>query len=256
MASIIKSLELASYILEELCRQCGQPIEVGAKDGLPAGVSLCLSCNHVFRQDKPAQWVLTADGITADGTPSGSAGLRVCTASTYAGPIQKLIRRLKYDDDTLVAKDIGPKLFLAYLLLAELNPEFRDRDGTRVVPVPLHKKRQRKRGYNQAHLIAREFARIANLTVDTEMLCRVKETQPQYGLKKNERLINVTDAFAPGAHAVSGRRIILVDDVFTSGATLLTCASLLSAQGATKVVALAAARAPFDRDKKRHDREV
>ncbi|MBX9666543.1 MAG: ComF family protein [Candidatus Obscuribacterales bacterium] len=250
IGSLFRNIRLADYIVEELCRQCGRPVQAEESLDSAPGICLCAACNQVFTADKPTEWWLALDGI-AEGVGSKNAdpfGLPVFTASTYAGPIQKLIRRIKYDDDTLVAKDIGPRLYLAYKHMTDRHAQQFEKDIFTIVPIPLHQKRQLNRGYNQARLIAGEFARLADLPVETKMLRRVKETKPQYGLKKGERLDNVKDAFALGKVSARGRNIILIDDVFTSGATLLTCASLLRAAGALRVVAIAAARAPFDKD--------
>ncbi|MDZ4833071.1 MAG: ComF family protein [Candidatus Melainabacteria bacterium] len=191
------------------------------------------------------------DGVLElrQGTAFGTTCLlTVATAGMYEGPMQKLIRRLKYDDDKLVVADIGPLMNRAYEMLLTAMPNLLDeKDNILLVPVPLHPGRQRKRGYNQAELIAKEFAKLRNLRVETSALKRKRKTRPQYGLKRQERLTNIKDAFQIGGVDIKNKTIILVDDVFTSGATLTTCAALLTECGAKQVTAMAAARAPYDK---------
>jgi ComF family protein len=160
--------------------------------------------------------------------------------------MQKLIRRLKYDDDRLVVQDIYPLMALAFEKLVSENPGIAYDDAI-IVPIPLHRSREHKRGYNQAFLLAEKLASSKSLAIKTDILRRVRKTKPQFGLNKNDRLSNLKDAFALGSFSVAGKTTILVDDVFTSGSTLTLCAALLTAGGAKHVAAIAAARAPYDK---------
>jgi predicted amidophosphoribosyltransferase len=111
--------------------------------------------------------------------------------------------------------------------------------------VPLHPVRARERGFNQAELLAAELAAAAGLAV-LPALRRVRPTRPQVGLAAAERAGNVRDAFAADASRaplLRGRGALLVDDVFTTGATLESAAAALRAAGAARVVALTLARA-------------
>jgi ComF family protein len=112
-----------------------------------------------------------------------------------------------------------------------------------IVPVPLHPRKQRSREFNQAELLARALAKQVGVPAVCKQLRRVKETVTQTALDAKARRDNLKDAFAikEGA-SFQGRRVVLVDDVFTTGATLDSCARILRVNGAEDVIALAVAR--------------
>jgi len=118
-------------------------------------------------------------------------------------------------------------------------------DGGIVIPIPLSRPRERRRGFNQSELIARPLAAGLGLPLSTEALLRVKHTKPQSETANvRERKENIRGCFAvPDAALVRGQKIILVDDVTTSGATFLEAATTLKRAGAGSIFALAAARA-------------
>ena len=149
--------------------------------------------------------------------------------------IRKAIHQLKYRN----LKAISPCLaeLLADYLRANSLP------GEALVCVPLHPRRLRERGYNQSSLLAKELGRRIDLPVIEDCLIRVKQAQPQVrAVDVEERRRNVADAFVCRDERVSGRQIILVDDVCTSGATLESCAVALKNKGATSVWGLTLAR--------------
>jgi ComF family protein len=112
-----------------------------------------------------------------------------------------------------------------------------------LIPVPLHSRRLRERGYNQSSLLARELRKLTYLPTVEESLIRVKNTPPQTRTNSAEnRQSNVADAFTCRDQQVAGRRILLIDDVCTSGATLDACATALKTGGATSVWGLTLAR--------------
>ncbi|MEW6335230.1 MAG: ComF family protein [Thermodesulfobacteriota bacterium] len=117
-----------------------------------------------------------------------------------------------------------------------------------IIPVPLHKKRLRERGFNQAVLLARTIAKRFDLPCDVITLRREVYTKPQVGLGHPERAVNVQGAFAVRKpERTAGQRILLVDDVYTTGSTLAECASALLDAGADSVAVLTLARALRDR---------
>lgn len=116
--------------------------------------------------------------------------------------------------------------------------------GFTVVPIPLHPARERARGFNQSALIARILARRLHIPSDTVSLVRVHATKPQSELEDmRERLLNVKGCFEAPPRACEGKRILLVDDVATSGATLLDASRALKEAGARKIIALVVAKA-------------
>ncbi len=111
-----------------------------------------------------------------------------------------------------------------------------------LVPVPLHPDRERERGFNQAMLLARELGRLAGVPVDGTCLRRVRATPPQVGLSREERQRNVAGAFRCTEGAAQGKRVALVDDVCTTGATLYAAGQALLEGGAKEVWAVTVAR--------------
>lgn len=115
-------------------------------------------------------------------------------------------------------------LMLAHLSQIEINL---------ILPIPLHKNRQKERGFNQALLLAKEMAKRLQLECDSHLLTRIVDTPHQTGLTKNQRRTNLTKAFAVNNHKkIQGKTILLVDDVITTGITIRECAKTLYKEGA------------------------
>jgi ComF family protein len=113
-----------------------------------------------------------------------------------------------------------------------------------LVPVPLHLKRLRERGFNQAHLLIRRWAKLDQIPSDGLVLSRTRWTEPQTALSPKERQKNIKGAFAvENPEKIKGQRIVLVDDVYTTGSTVNECARVLMAAGAETVDVLILARA-------------
>ena len=113
-----------------------------------------------------------------------------------------------------------------------------------LVPVPLHVKRLRERGFNQAHLLIRRWAKQEGIPFDGLTLSRSRWTAPQTGLSRSERRKNIKGAFSiRHPERIKGRKIVLVDDVYTTGATVNECARVLMKAGAEFVDVLTLARA-------------
>lgn len=111
-----------------------------------------------------------------------------------------------------------------------------------VIPIPLHPEREKERGYNQAALLSREICRQLELESDEAALRRIRHTRPQVGLDRAQRRENVRGAFAAKKARVSGRHLLLVDDVCTTGATLGAAAEALLDRGANSVSGYCIAR--------------
>lgn len=113
-----------------------------------------------------------------------------------------------------------------------------------IVPVPLHPKRQKKRGFNQAQVIAQELARLIGVEIANDVLVKVKNAPPQTFLELEERAENVSGAFSVvNKRKIRRKVVILVDDVFTTGSTLNECSSVLKKSGVGEVRALTLAQA-------------
>lgn len=156
----------------------------------------------------------------------------------YAFPADVLVQGLKFRGE----------LALAPLLAEELHSELRKTPAEPVdmiVPVPLHDFRLGQRGYNQSMEIARGLARQLGLPVTPDLCIRVRDTAAQLGLPWKERRANVRNAFSC-RRAVEGKRIAVVDDVMTTGATLAEVAAALKKFGAARVVNWVVARTPAD----------
>lgn len=147
------------------------------------------------------------------------------------------ILRLKYEE----RPDLGPRLGLAMVTVADHARGAVDL----VVPVPLHPKRLAERGYNQSVLLAAPIARALEVPLAPRLLRRRSDTPRQAALDRPTRLVNVRDAFVARA-PTQGRRVLLIDDVRTTGATLRACAAVLRGAGASRVLTLALARRSRD----------
>jgi ComF family protein len=132
-------------------------------------------------------------------------------------------------------------LIANHFSLLDQKPDF---SSYTIVPVPLSKQRQRWRGFNQAKELADQLAVILDLECDSKCLIRTKNTATQVGLPSNKRALNIAGAFAcPTRKDVAGKKILLIDDIITTGATMEECAKTLLKNGAAEIVALAVAHA-------------
>ncbi|MBT3071627.1 ComF family protein [Rhodomicrobium sp. Az07] len=161
---------------------------------------------------------------------------RARAACVYGGVIRKLVVRFKFED-----RHEPLPLFLR--LTREAGRDLMA-DADLIVPVPLHRFRLLQRRFNQSALLAQGLARASGVPVSVMALKRTKRTKAQVGLQHDARRKNVADAFsvsAGGRRAVAGKRVLLVDDVITTGATANACAAALLAAGARAVDVLAVA---------------
>jgi ComF family protein len=157
----------------------------------------------------------------------------------YEGSVRQLIRLLKYQGDTAVIPVLRD-LVAGYDLLAFADCRW-------IVPVPLHRHRLRRRGLNQAAILARHFFADRRKDILLDGLVRVRNTLPQAGLDGVARRKNLRDAFrVTKAKQIDGAAICLVDDVFTTGTTVGECSRALCAAGAETVKVLTLARVATD----------
>ncbi len=153
------------------------------------------------------------------------------TAVLFRGPARALVHELKYRQGLFVLEDLAEVI--------ATNPHVADfLRGSTLVPVPLHPRKQRERGYNQACELATAVAlRLGAGTRVAELLRRAADTQTQTNLDRDQRRANLKNAFAlaPGAVITTDLRHVLLDDVFTTGSTLNACAAVLRRAGAMTV---------------------
>ncbi len=149
--------------------------------------------------------------------------------------MRQAIHQLKYRNLRALVVPLA-KLLRDYLIT---NPV----PGEILVPVPMHQKRLRERGYNQSGLLARELGKLTDLTVVDDCLVRQQHTPPQARTSTvDERRSNIADAFVCRDQRLRNKQVLLIDDVATSGATLDACAAVLKASGAASVWGLVMAK--------------
>lgn len=222
------SLHALDTIFPPKCVGCGQ-----------RGHWLCPAClRRVERLALPACGVC---GQPADpAAPAHGCGraalVTISAAGVYAGPLRQAVHALKYNGRHGVAATLATLLAPP---LAQLV-----REGDLLAPIPLHPARERERGYNQAAILASELRYLLPLDLATAALRRTRATADQVTLSGEQRVRNVRGAFAADSSIVKGRRVWLLDDVCTTGATLRAGAQALRAAGAREVRGAAVAMTP------------
>ncbi|WP_293134815.1 ComF family protein [Okeania sp. SIO3I5] len=157
----------------------------------------------------------------------------------YKDTLKRAIAAMKYEDNPQIARPLGYWLADGWLASSVANL-----DKVVVVPIPMHKKKQRERGFNQAELLANSFCEATGLQIRRNGLARVKQTQALFGLSRGERLETVKDAFVVGKDLRNRRprvSVLLVDDIYTTGATVNSAIEVLRKGGIRVVGVLAIA---------------
>ena len=201
-------LEKITFLATPLCTVCGIPF--GTENGLDHVCGVCLK----------------------------HPPFHICRSATlFAGPVQELIHRFKYGHRVQLSQPLG---ILTARALATFGgaaaPEL-------IVPVPLHRKRLRERGYNQSQLIGAVLAQRWGAPLELGNLRRIRWTEPQTSMDASQRRENVSGAFAVREpRRVEGKRVLLVDDVLTTGSTIRACAEALREAGAEAICVVTVAR--------------
>ena len=231
---------LFALFFPTLCRICQQPIEVFTTVPVCGD---CLQSGHPFTGLECDKCGLF---LQAPALLHGTLNCGLCRRGAfvfeqarsfgwYDGTLRLLIQCLKYDGFRPLAKPLGRHL-------ANSAGRLREKSFDLILPVPLHRKRQHMRGFNQAALLGARLSKILGIPMGDDCV-RVRDTPPQTGLRAAERRKNVAGAFhVPSPERVKSRRMLLVDDVLTTGATVNSCAQSLLEAGAEAVGVVTLAR--------------
>ena len=229
---------LLDLVLPPVCMACGAPVAT------PHG--LCAGCwsrlrpierPHCERLGIPFGYDIGEGALSAEAIAAPPVFDRARAAVLYEDVAREIVHGFKYRDRTELAALVGG-------LTARAGRDL-TADADVIVPMPLHRWRLWTRKFNQAALIAAEVGRLSGVPVDRAALVRVRRTRPQVGLGDRERAENVRGAFrVAAAHraAIEGRKVVLVDDVLTTGATASAATRALRRAGAVRVDVLTFAR--------------
>ena len=202
--------EKITFITEPYCQHCGRPFisNIEQSDNM-----LCVDC--LMHKDN----------------------FRLCRAAIeYDEFSKKLLLDFKFADHVENKKLLAKWLYLAGKDIFTAGADI-------IIPIPLHYTRLLKRKYNQSAILAKELSVLTGIEVEYNILKKIRRTLPQAKCNKTERKRNVKDAFAVlSAEKIKGKRIILIDDIFTTGSTMKECAKILLKAGAMSVDALTVAK--------------
>ena len=188
-----------SYIESPRCLKCGKPVD-------NAETEFCYDCSrvkHIYSQGV---------GVWA-----------------YTNEIKNSIYQFKYHNK----REYGE--FYGYEVKNRYESIIKSWNADVLIPVPLHKSKLRKRGYNQAEIIAKSIGTFLDIPVDSQLLNRKKKTLAQKELNDKERLKNLENAFIIGEKVVKYKNVIIVDDIYTTGTTIDACSKILIDAGVAKV---------------------
>ena len=187
------------FILGATCMKCGKPLDGEYEE-------YCHDCIH-----KSFDYI------------------RGVAAFSYSKEMKRSMYGFKYNNRREYSK------FYAEAICDANSNIIKSWDAEVLIPVPLHPKRQRTRGYNQATVLAKSLSERLGISVDEKVLSRIKNTIPQKELTTKDRNNNIEKAFQIGTNVIKYRKVILVDDIYTTGATINECAKVLHAAGVLEV---------------------
>ncbi len=230
------AIALRDFVYPPVCLTCDSILENPAE-------RICRRCWGSLRRIdrthpvwRELQERLTTEGIVTD--------FLSCYLFEKEGKLQEIVHLLKYGGKRSLGERLGREV--GELMLT--NPDFLSPDC--LVPVPLNRLKERERGYNQAEFICRGISDVTHIQIERSLIVRRRYTKSQTELDRNRRRENVEGAFALNSKnpcgasgTLTGRSIILVDDVITTGATVEACARELVIHGAERVLAVSAALA-------------
>jgi len=210
---------LLNFFFPLQCVNCGRLLAADNKD------RVCGDCwSRIVYLNRPIDIRLSLEEIWSVGV--------------YDEVLKELIHQFKYKQKKYLANPLGK------LLVDFVEEYLREERFDYIVPIPLEKTRQKKRGYNQAELLARILGEAVNKPILTNLVRRRKKTKPQFGLNKEERFENLSGAFEipesvkEDVATIAEKTVLLLDDLATTGATLDECAKVLKRAGVSEVYAL------------------
>ena len=191
--------EKVIYIEEPRCKKCGKPIRYEEKEQ-------CYDCqqNNTYYEQGKSLWL-------------------------HQGAVKWSVYQFKYHNRRIYGKFYAEEMYRLY------GKKLEDWGIDVIIPIPLHPKRRRKRGYNQAEMIAKHLGRLSGIKVDKKAVVRVSDTKPQKQLNPKERKRNLQRAFRVHKKWEPVKRILLIDDIYTTGNTIDAVAKAPKEKGACKV---------------------
>ena len=232
--------DILSTLLPKTCPLCRRKLREPDR-------GFCSPCSSSFHLIRPPLCVCCGEPMTSPADlcgacicrpPSpGAPRPRVRSAALHIGPLREAILGAKYAGRMAVAHSLG--IFLKSQYEIFFAPETFDR----ILPVPLHVRRLRQRGFNQCELLARPLAKKLSLPLDRDTVVRTRHTSPQSGTGREQRHRNLRGAFSvEDPSRVRGRSFLILDDVYTTGATVDALSEALFSAGAAKVSAFTLTR--------------
>lgn len=199
---------------ERICRKCADKLEYIKEP-------YCMKCGKQIEEEK--------EEYCYDCQRKKHSYDRGIAVYQYTEAIKQSIYRFKYQGKREYASFYAREAAKRYgRLIAEWKIDV-------IIPVPMYKPKKRRRGYNQAELIAQELGKYLNISVNTEVLERFRKTIPMKELNDVERIKNVENAFNIKTNVVKYKKVLLVDDIYTTGATIDQCSKILKEHGVEKV---------------------
>ena len=191
--------EKVEYISEPICKKCGKPIWKDEKE-------YCKDCteNHFEYEQGRSLWV-------------------------HRGLMRKSVYQFKYHNRRIYGEWYAKELFRLH------GHKLKEWKIDCIIPVPLHKRKRRVRGYNQAEIVAKHLGQISGIPVDTKAVVRIRNTKAQKRLDHQERKHNLKNAFRVKKTWKNVKNVLIIDDIYTTGATINEVALILKKKGAQKV---------------------
>ena len=225
---------LTDAVFPRRCPVCGEIVPLGTPGGICAAClpkldlvkgAVCMKCGRELSD--------ASEKYCSDCRKRPKSFAYGCALCNYDDIMQHAVTRIKYANRR---EYIAP---LAGLFAACCADVIRGMDADCLVPVPIHPERRRRRGFNQAELLAEALGGRLGIPVRTDILFRSRRTEPQKELSPDERIRNLLTAFSAPEGAAAGLDVILVDDIYTTGSTIEACTRVLQRAGAGKVYFLA-----------------